>query len=330
MNRLPLLLISMASSLFGLNVLAQDRSAEPGVGSAVAAFEMEFVKRAPEEVLKRTQFVGQLFTGKRLALANTATRFAQPADADWHPVFADMPQLLARYLPQVDEIRLLDSELSKDLKSPPAIDQAGAMKLAQHYLEQLASARLVDLRHYDLKRAQIGYHRALSGTHASPRPELERITEYRITLRPAINGIEVATAGVRIGIHASGRLVGVRLGGATIKTQPQGELDIPVGEGKYLSRSVSNEEIDKRFAEASLKSDGRKTHWSRLMYAMPPGAHQAVVEPQLLYAYTDVYTVDDEQIPARRKIVGYSVTDSSAQPVDYTPIAKLADEAPRK
>jgi hypothetical protein len=330
MKRLFALVCSAVLTLMASNASAQGRQEEPGIGAAIAAFEMEYVKRSPDEVNKRAQYLGQLLTGKRLALGEAAKQFAQPADAQWRAVFPDAPQLLVRYLPQVDEIRLLDSEATKDLSSAPAIDEAGALKLAQRYLEQLASARLIDLRHYDLKRAQVGYHKALGGSHHSERPEFERITEYRITLRPAINGIEVATAGVRLGIHTSGRLVGLRLGGVTVKTQPQGAVDIPVGKGKYLARLVSNDELDKRFAEATLKVAARQTHWSRLAYAMPEGVVNAVVEPQLIYAYSDVHEVDGERVPARRKLVGYSITDANAAPVDYTAETKPVIESPRQ
>jgi hypothetical protein len=330
MKRISALMVSLVLSIMAANVSAQDRPQEPGVGAAVAAFEMEYVKRSPDEVLKRAQRLGQLFTGKRLALGDAAKQLAQPADVRWHAVFSDAPQLLVRYLPQVDEIRLLDSETTRDLTSEPAIDEAGALKLARRYLDGLASARLIDLRHYDLKRAQIGYHKALSGSHNSERPEFERITEYRVTLRPAINGIEVATAGVRLGIHMSGRLVGLRIGGATVKTLPQGMVDVPVGKGKYLTRLVPDEVLDKRFAEAALKVDARQTHWSRLVYAMPEGAAHAVVEPQRVYAYTDIQSVDGERVPARRKIIGYSITDAGAAPVDYTAPSKPVDETQRQ
>src|SRR5262245_325555 len=88
---------------------AQPVTGEPPVGSAVAAFEMIYSQRSAEEVGRRAQLLAQIFTGKALRLNASVAALVRPADANWHAPFDEMPQLLMRYLPAFDELRLLDA-----------------------------------------------------------------------------------------------------------------------------------------------------------------------------------------------------------------------------
>jgi hypothetical protein len=313
-----LALAALLASGLTVQAQAQSRSNEPEVGTALPAFEMSWAKRSPEEVAERLQLLAQVMTGKALR-AEGAERLAAPADASWQSPFPDAPRLRARYLPVVDELRLLDEKATLNLTPKAPIDEPTALEIAAKLLEQLAEARLIEPRHYDIRRAQVGYHRSMAGPNKSDKPEVNQVTEYRITLRPALNGIEVATAGLRIGVHADGQVIGLRLGGASIASlADKNGFDLPTGEGRYLTRRLGNDELDQQFLKQQPLTAQPRVHWAKLMYAMPEGTQRAVVEPLRIYAYSNVGGSDGEEAVSRRKLVGFSLSDAEAKPLDYT------------
>ncbi|MGI9296023.1 MAG: hypothetical protein ACR2PS_18725 [Pseudomonadales bacterium] len=124
------------------------------------------------------------------------------------------------------------------------------------------------------------------------------------------NGIEAANAGVRLSVHASGRVAGVRLGGVSVKSAMADGFEAPTGQGKVLTRKVATGEIAQRFFK----------------YVMPEDTSKAVVEPLHVYSYSEIYEVEGDLVPSRREVVGYSITDPKALVVDFTPAAAKGDE----
>ncbi len=303
-------------------------SADPRMGESMVAFEMEYLQRDPADVQRRIARLGQVFAGRELRLGQAMEAITRSDEAGWHAPFADAPALLVRYLAKVDELRLLDDALAQDLEPKESIDQPSALKLAGRYLEFLGRAGMIDLRHYDLKRAEVGFHKVSGGSMKSNVAEFERITEYRVTLRPALNGIELANGGVRLGIHASGKLVGLRVGGVTVKSIADGAADAPAAGGQHRVRMVQDEHIERQFAQSVTRGAEPKVHWSRLMYVMPEGATKAVVEPTRVYAFSEAHRVDGLPVTSRRRIIGYSVTDIGAASIDHTPASKRSESAP--
>ncbi|MGI9305355.1 MAG: hypothetical protein ACR2RB_22040 [Gammaproteobacteria bacterium] len=321
-----MLLALMILSSLGTNAIAQ----QPEVGARIAALEMERVQRKPNEIAQRALATAELMLGRKVSSVGVDTAIASRTSADWSSVFADAPQLLVRYLPEHDELRVINLELTSSIDSAESIGEQEAVNLARNYLSDLERRGVLDRMQFDLSRPQVGYHRVAAGEIGGQK-KYDRITEYRITLRHLINGIETANAGVRLSVHASGRLAGVRLGGVNVKSVMTDGFETPTGQGKVLTRSVSTGEIAQRFFKSLPDNATADVAWSRVMYVMPEDTNKAVVEPLHVYSYSEIHEVEGQLVPSRRKVVGFSITDASAPPVDFTPPTRQhEDEPPRQ
>lgn len=302
----------------------------PQVGEELAVVEMVWEKRAPEEVAKRGQALAEIMLGKPLAveLPGEPGKGGEPALGRWSRAFPEHPNLRLKYLPDHDELRIIDLDVLSNRDGGTDIGATGARELAGKYLAMLAERGLIDLRHYNLDKAQMGYGMVgegnLDGTQAS-----ERIVEYRVTVRREINGIELANAGVRLSIHASGQLAGLRIGGVTPLTRTANGRELPVGQGRMVARKVSSQAIAERFrGRAQPPGTETQLHWQRLMYVMPEQAGRALVEPQEVYAYSQRSFADGvAAVASRRQIVAYSVLDPAARPVDFTAPTPVQEDA---
>lgn len=301
---------------------------EPAVGERVAAFEMVRVQRAPEEAARRIEALAEVLTGRDLRAEGITTALAgeDAGSSRWATPFAgDAPSLRLRFLPEHDEIRLLDEAL---LATPASEDAgpAGAIDAARKFLDQIAQRGLIEAAEYDVRNADIATGR-IGGGSMDGRERFERVSEYRVTLRREINGIEVANAGIRLSVHPSGRVAGVRMGGVAIRSERAGALETPVGAGHTGIRRVSNAEIARRFEATVPKNAKAEVAWSKLLYAVPDDAKQAVIEPLVVYSYSlSVPTGEGDTVVSRRKIVGFSVTDPAAEPIDFTAPAREHEE----
>jgi len=224
--------------------------------------------------------------------------------------------ILAKYEAEYDEIRLINQELDIIDDSDKLIDEDEALKMAESYLQKLGDNKVIDSRLYRQAVVQLGYKMAGSGSmEAEPQPG--HIVEYRVTYRPTLNGIELANAGVRLGILGSGELASMRVGGVT----PSGQW-----EGNTLQSSVKNSERTLRTSPKNIMSsfynqlpkDVRaQVAWSKVMYAVPQPMNSEDIEPMLLISYSEVRNIDDQPVVSRRKTLGYSLTTKDAEPVDF-------------
>jgi hypothetical protein len=159
----------------------------------------------------------------------------------------------------------------------------------------------------------------LSGARGS-NLERKRI-EYRITVRRTINGIELANSGVRIGVHASGRVSALRYGGVSVTSRLSGNTEEPTGGGKWFDRKVANDALQARFEREVIPANAKaRVAWSRVMYVMPENRRSGVVQPLYVVSYSLEAPTDDGQVAvSRRKTVGLSLVDANAKPIDLTP-----------
>jgi hypothetical protein len=69
--------------------------------------------------------------------------------------------------------------------------------------------------------------------------------------------------------------------------------------------------------------------WSRVMYAMPDGENRALLEPLLVVSFSETYATDEgERVSSRRRILGFSLVDADADPIDFTAPARTAAQEP--
>jgi hypothetical protein len=293
--------------------MAQDR---------VASFEMAWPTQRPEAVATQAQGAVAAITGQQVGRATVVAPAAAEKSSSGRVRLSvpDAPELSITYLPDVAELRIVDRDLQASTAPERELAQDDAVKLAKTAFDELARRKLVDARHYNWDKPDIASTWVGGGARGGPSTERKRI-EYRITVRRTINGIELANAGVRIAVHASGRVSALRFGGVSVASRVSGNVEEPTGRGRWLERKVANEALQARFDREVIPRNAKATvAWSRVMYVMPENQRTAVVQPMYVVSYSLEAPTDDGQAAvSRRKTVGLSLVDANAKPVDLTP-----------
>lgn len=317
-----LALVSVALFAGAPQAAAQEQY--PEVGERIASFEMAWVRPDAQTVAERIAAAADVMLQRRIdreaAREGLAAAISGREVGSWMR-FEAAPELLIRHIPEVAEIRLLNEELSALSEPRGDIDERRVLELTRRYLQELDARGVLDASMYDLEDAEIGYRRVGAGQVDGVRA-YDRIVEYRVSLRPQINGIEVANAGVRFGILPTGELVGLRIGGVSFPFEEGEGFIEPRGEGRVLEREVPTEAIKSRFYRGLPQGVAADIHWERIMYVMPEGEERAIVEPLYVISYSEIREVDGEPIVSRRQTVGYSLTDPDAAPVDFSPVSR--------
>ncbi|MDD5321639.1 MAG: hypothetical protein PHD43_13705 [Methylococcales bacterium] len=299
-NQLVITLTLTAIGLLGSTV-----KAEPQVGKAMRIIPMQWSKRSPEETAQRILYAANLVAGRTLD-ADLESVFLKEHDAfqKWSAPFKDAPELKIKVIPAYDEIRILNRSLV-DYWVKEDIGEAKAIAIAYRHLKQLIEAGMLNQQSFDPKDVQVGYGRIIQGS-TDGKQKMEAITEYRITFRPNIDGIQLANSGVRIAVHRSGVLSAMRIGGVATD-----EIS-----GSQVTRTVSVEDANRIFSKTQPDNAKTDIAWSRVMYVMPEDKQSAVVEPAQVFAYSLKMVSDGDEVISRRKTVGVSL--GSGQLIDYT------------
>lgn len=306
------------------------RYAEPDLkpGATVTAYELAWNQRESGEVSKRLHgAIGVLLdedSAARIADSGVLDYVFRGEEAGTWSRLGHSP-ILARYQPEYDEIRMIREELAVIRHPASDVGEEGARDLAEKYLERLGKAGVIDPLLYERAAMQLGYKMVGEGA-VDQKVQPGRIVEYRITYRPRLGGFEMANAGLRMGILASGELASLRVGGVTPAGKwSDGQLESSVRGAKRKIR-VGTDELMRRFHKQASEGAEAQVAWSRVMYAMPEGKSEAVVEPMLLVSYTESRKVGDHRVTSRRKTLGFSLTDPEAAPIDFDPPAARHEE----
>jgi hypothetical protein len=209
-------------------------------GATIAAFEMGWEDAPKQDVLRRIAAAASVMLGKeidqRAAMNSLGEAVSQTPSASWSRL-ALAPQLLIRYDSAHDEVRLINEELDIITDLGGDIGEDAAREVAEKFLDQLTSTGVLDRRLYAQAVLQLGYKRIGSGTRDG-KTRHDRVVEYRFTFRPRLEGIEMANAGIRMGILASGELASLRFGGVTPKGEWVGDTLRPSGKGGYREARI--------------------------------------------------------------------------------------------
>jgi hypothetical protein len=308
-------------AMVGPTIAQQDR---PPSGERVASFEMAWPEQKPESIAARVGAAVEVLTGRSPRRPVVVPIRAPQTDMSrLQLTVPDAPELEIVYLRDYDELRIVNTELTASTAPEREIPQDETVILAKRVFDELSRHKLVEPRHYDWNTADIASTWVGSGSIDGRNIERKRI-EYRITVRRSINGIELANAGVRIAVHASGRVSGLRLGGVGVASRMTGNVEAPTGKGRWLNRQVANSDLDARFQREMVPDKAKaKIAWARVMYVMPENRRNALVEPLYVVSYSLEFPTDDGQTAvSRRKTAGLSLVDSNARPVDLTPPAR--------
>ncbi len=298
----------------------REPSVEPG--SKVVAYELAWQRRDPDAVARRLAGAVEVLLGQEAAgklsreTTNAALRSVTAGREAGSWVRLESTPILAKYDAAHDEIRVIHEERDtvKSLGRDIGID--GAREVAETYLARLSEAKVIDPRLYEQAAMQLGY--AMMGEGPVEKAvQPGRITGYRITYRPRLQGFELVNAGLRLGIAASGEVASLRLGGVTPMGEWQQDGLKPTGKGGEREVRVGTQELMARFHRQVPKDAQPEIAWSRVMYVLPEGESQAVVAPMLLVSYTEVRKTESGPVASRRKTLAYSLTDPQAAPIDF-------------
>jgi hypothetical protein len=321
-----ILTVTIAAAAVAL-IIAAGAAAQEGkqqTGERLASFEMAWPKLKAEAVMARARSAAEVMTGQELSRpAVAASGKSTAAGRRMQLTVPGAPALEIVYLPEYNDLRLVDTELAVSTAPGREMRQDEAVRLARRAFDELARRNVINPRHYDWGSADVASTWVGGGSLDGKIAEKRRI-EYRITLRRSINGIEVANAGVRIAVHATGRVSALRLGGVEVASKAAGDTQEPVGKGRWLTRRVANKDLHARFERETVPGIAKaKIAWSRVMYVMPESKRMAVVEPLYVVSYSLEFPSDSgETMVSRRKTVGFSLVNPEAPPVDLTPPAR--------
>jgi hypothetical protein len=287
-------------------------------GMRIAAFEMGWEDAPKQDVLRRIAAAAEVMLAtsidKRAAMKSLGGAILELEPGSWSRLEL-APQLIIRYDADYDEIRLINEELDIATDLGGDIGEVAAQELAEKYLDGLASVGALDKRLYAQAVLELGYKRIGYGSRDG-KTRVDRIAEYRFTFRPRLEGVEMANAGVRMGILASGDLVSLRFGGVTPKGDWVGDKLQPTGKGGYREARVDPNAILSRLYANAVKDAAVDIAWSRLMYVVTEQDKKVVVEPMFIVSLTERRLVDGEWVSSRRKTLAFSVTDPRARPID--------------
>lgn len=302
-------------------ILTTKATVEPSFlpGATLTAYEFVWHQHAPEVAMHRLS--GSISTmldksaAREKSLHEALIPVVEGEDAGTWVTLEHLP-VLAKYQAEYNELRLIHREWDA-LNDPwKDIGEEEAHAKAERYLKQLAEEGVIDPSLYAQPSIQMGYKMVGAGSVEEP-VQPGRVVEYRITFRPRLNGIELANAGVRLGILASGELASLRLGGVKPAGQwKDGRLQSTVKNSRREVR-ISPKELTDRFYRTTGKDEEVQIAWSRVMYVMPDGKATATLEPMFLISYTIHRNFKDQQVTSRRKTLAYSLTDEKRAPIDF-------------
>ncbi|TLG76859.1 hypothetical protein [Methylocystis sp. B8] len=312
-------LFAFSTSLAVTEARAQETSDVP---KRVATFEMNWKKRDGSAISDLARSAAEILTGRDLRAKTPVVEPVKNIRAGRMQVMIpDAPSLEMTYLPDYDELRIVDTELFSARAPERDLAQSDAMKIARNAFDMLAQRKLIDPAQYDWEKADVGFTWVGGASRASKASERKRV-EYRITLRRVLNGIELANAGLRLAVHANGRLSGLRLGGVTVASKQGRQMEEPTGRGRWLEPKQSMDALRGRFERDIVAAQKAKANiaWSKIMYVMPEKERSSVVEPLYVVSYSlQTPTPENEMAVSRRKTIGFSLVDANAPPVDLTP-----------
>ena len=283
----------------------------PQVGDEMAVVAMYWAKRNIKDIAKRVHTAADLVANRQLKTDGLGELMRERGVFNhWISPFEDAPELKVKIIRDYDEVRVINRKLV-DQHDGKDVGKKQAIEIAAKFMDQLRKAGVLNHRDFNLDDVQIGYSRVGEGS-MDGKVHYESVVEYRVTFRPNIDGIQLANAGVRLAVHRSGALAGIRFGGVSVKERKR----------KTVVRKVPSEKIEARLKRMIPKNAKPAVAWSRVMYVMPEEKREALVEPLQIYSYSLITESDGEPVVSRRKTVGFSLSNVKAKVVDFTAPAR--------
>ena len=270
-----------------------------------SSVKLYWQERSAQEWSKRLTTVAELIGVKVEPMRLVEVLSESGGLGNWQPLREDSSHLMFKILPAHDELRFVNSQLAESTDGL-TIEEQEAVKVAGDMLQKMHERDLLNGLKYNPEPFKIGYHQIGSGSMDGKQTK-QTVVGYRVTYLANIDGIPLANAGVRIAVHRSGKISGIRIGGVSASETA----------AKNLERKVSNDEIQKQFQTSIPSGMKPRIAWQQLMYVMPDNERSAVVEPTHTISYSLAIQSEQGEVISRRKTVGFSLVDASVGVIDY-------------
>jgi len=289
---------------------AQTLNLQDAPGASLGKYRMHWPKRARAEVDDR---IAQLATVLRQKKVGVVSQLA--AGVDFAKLLDDN-RLEAAYDERFDILWVRDEALAKGMEMPSSdIGEKRAQLLMKDTFNDLAAAGLIDRRHYDLADIRPSHHHLRAGADDGSVPTQEMVVEYRFRVIRKLNGIDVPNNGILVGIAPSGQRSSIKMGGVQIESAHNGVEERPVQANAVIVRTVANGDIGERCENEISPGHGKHVTWSKLMYVMPEGAAEAVVEPTMVYRFAKTSVGPNGATAiAPATLLSFSLVNSSLPP----------------
>lgn len=206
--------------------------------------------------VERGESVGAVERSLSSAVANGSVWSDRP--------LKDAPGIHFQYYPGQDDLRVRNTDLA-DSYSGPELAQDRARGEFERVLVDLKNDGLIRDDGYDASAALVSTTEFGSGTVDGAEAASE-IVEYHFTLRRTVDGIPFLNSGVQVSIHKSGRVSGIRVGGAKLQADEDwGEWGARVELEEYTFPPGPSEADLQRKVDDHLKN--AFVHWQGVFYA---------------------------------------------------------------
>ncbi len=305
-----LLRLGVVAITMGIAIGSANAASNPKQGDELPVIKISWPEVDERTLLERAAAIAELSSAGKVATADLDSLVEDTAELTrWSTPFHKAPELQVKLIPEYNEVRLINTALLDQTDSDD-IGESAAIEQAIRYLDEMIARGIVTEAEYNLDHMQLGYTKIGGGAidkNGKPAGEpTEQIVDYRVTFRPNIKGVQLANAGVRLAIHRSGKLSAARVGG--VIAEPTGDS---------VDWSVSSRELQKRLDQFGPRTD-KKVDWARVMYVMPEDQRSAIVEPLHTVAFSAVFGSEQGEVISRKKVVGFSIADPDADPLDFT------------
>jgi hypothetical protein len=268
--------------------------------SSFSAVTARVPTRSEDEIKRKTAALLGVFAGGSGVAASDVSAATLAANRIALSATNRVPGVRANYDADTDSFEAVDVELAR-VRDGVEVSEADARKKFEAALASLVAANVVSEGDYVPADARVS--RVIQGIGSSTGgAPVESTKEYRFFVPRKIGGIVVNDGGqhdigVRIMVHRSGALRGIRVSGAGVKPSM----------GNATTRQIAVDSLDKR-----VESDFPNSEITPLGLRYSLGASGA--EPRQVYKVSRRELMDGVVVHARAQMVYYSATNASLPP----------------
>ncbi len=275
-------------------------------GAPLRAYRLAFLRRSPDQVASRGQAMLQALLRRdvdRAEVLALATAKAAVRERWYSPLTTD-PGVVVSHDSEHDDLWVLNEGAQVSAASPD-IGLGQARRIFEDVVASLGAAGALVTAHFDLSKVDVAFTQRGSGQGDQVTPAVT--TEYRFTAMRQLDGVDMANAGLRVVVDRTGMLTMIRLGGAEVLAS-DGTVSTSAP-AATLSRTVLRSDVLSRFGrevpDGVVESD-------RLLYALPDGVKDAVVEPRHTVLFARRTGGSAQTVVTRSDRVAYSIATATA------------------